>query len=188
MAARDVIPPVISGRIIKDYFNAGCFLLNLKSLRKKNFNLLQTSLREAKKHKTLGLLDQDVLNLIFENNKEIVPPSWFYMMTYPCKYVSPDKIHVFHTFINSPVCFVSMHKEYVDLNNHYYKLVTGKDYTFKLSFKDKVRTNFLKFCPNPLIRKLRTCRWWRDSAFRKMFLNLMNITGSRKKEDRDKNL
>ena len=158
MAARDVISPVIRDRRIKDYFNSGVFMLDLKSLRKKNFNLLNLSLKQLNKRNNLRWIDQDILNLVFENNKEIVPHNWFYMMMCPCDYVHPDKIHVLHTFMHNKSHYSNMHEDYKKIVNKYYKLVTGKDYVFNLTFKEKVKKNLLKYLPKRLIKILKLVR------------------------------
>lgn len=140
---------VIAGRKIKQYFNAGVFLLNLKSLRERKFNLLQSSLMEAKRCKVLRLLDQHLLNLVFLNDKEIVSPFWIYYDGYPSPYLRTDKIHVFNTPINHKIDFSLMRKELRSLFNHYYKLVTGEEeYVPELSFKQKIKRNVLKVSPN----------------------------------------
>ena len=107
LAGKDVVTPVINGRRINDYFNAGVFILNLKSLREVNFNLLAASINRLTRRggiKPLRWIDQDVLNVIFEGRKQMVGKEVIAHLQQPLRFDGGVRFaFIWHTFMNNVV-------------------------------------------------------------------------------------
>ncbi|MDO4574622.1 MAG: glycosyltransferase family 8 protein [Planctomycetia bacterium] len=151
-------------------FNAGMLLLDLKKIREQN--LFQKVIFWLKEHQAdIVLADQDGLNVIFENDRKMLPLRWNLLVTGFCHYQRKIRHADYLKAARNPAIlhYISILKPWHFFHTggwrepywHYLRMTPWKDYRVHGTLKDHVRRFLRQSTLNGMFRN-----WWKTTKTR----------------------